>query len=48
MAWPTKRVPWQDLVSVEGDDGEAARFSQRPQSLFRPDQEQSGKMLDSQ
>lgn len=26
LAWSTKRVPWQQLVSDEGDGGEAARF----------------------
>jgi uncharacterized protein (TIGR03083 family) len=26
LAWSTRRLPWQQLVSVEGDAGEAARF----------------------
>ena len=26
LAWSTKRLPWQQLVSVEGDRDEAARF----------------------
>jgi uncharacterized protein (TIGR03083 family) len=26
MAWSTKRIPWQELVSVEGNHDEAARF----------------------
>jgi hypothetical protein len=26
LAWSTKRLPWQQLVSVEGDREEAARF----------------------
>jgi hypothetical protein len=26
LAWSTKRLPWQQLLSVEGDRGEAARF----------------------
>jgi uncharacterized protein (TIGR03083 family) len=26
MAWSTRRLPWQQLVSVEGDRDEAARF----------------------
>jgi uncharacterized protein (TIGR03083 family) len=26
LAWSTKRLPWQQLVSVEGDPDEAARF----------------------
>jgi uncharacterized protein (TIGR03083 family) len=26
LAWSTKRLPWQQLVSVEGDRAEAARF----------------------
>jgi hypothetical protein len=25
-AWSTKRLPWQQLVSVEGERNEAARF----------------------
>jgi hypothetical protein len=26
LAWSTTRLPWQQLVSVEGDRDEAARF----------------------
>ena len=26
LAWSTKRLPWQQLVSVEGDRDEAARL----------------------
>ena len=26
LAWSTKRLPWRQLVSVEGDRDEAARF----------------------
>ncbi len=26
LAWSTERLPWQQLVSVEGDRDEAARF----------------------
>ncbi len=26
LAWSTRRLPWQQLVSVEGDRDEAARF----------------------
>jgi MDMPI C-terminal domain len=26
LAWSTKRLPWQQLVLVEGDRAEAARF----------------------
>jgi hypothetical protein len=26
LAWSTKRLPWQQLISVEGDRDEAARF----------------------
>jgi hypothetical protein len=35
LAWWTKRVPWQQLVSVKGDHDEAARFLDSSTS-YRP------------
>jgi hypothetical protein len=42
LAWSTKRVPWQQLVSVEGDwDDAVCAFSMPSTSYRRPDRDEN-------